>query len=173
VESSSNTSAVTLRVVGGDEKGSLKSESVIYVGSRKGLGPEKDCPGKSQERIQKTYPPSHLRGRPTKTRPQLSNSKKYLFMSPDGARHQGLLTDWSSVAMWLWLWLLDQQKNVRNIGKCEAWRRKYKRLKLGGGQAYDRSSDYTAVLAGATNDLLYWDWTGRGPVYVVYTRTYV
>jgi hypothetical protein len=28
----------------------------------------------------------------------------------------------------------------------------YKRLKLGGGQAYDRSSDYTAVVAGATTD---------------------
>jgi hypothetical protein len=28
---------------------------------------------------------------------------------------------------------------------------KYKRLKLGGGQAYDRSSEYTAVVAGAAN----------------------
>jgi hypothetical protein len=31
--------------------------------------------------------------------------------------------------------------NVRGIGQGEARRRKYKRLKLGGGQAYDRSSD--------------------------------
>jgi hypothetical protein len=31
-------------------------------------------------------------------------------------------------------------ENVRTIGKCEACHRKYKRLKLGGGQAYDRSS---------------------------------
>jgi hypothetical protein len=31
--------------------------------------------------------------------------------------------------------------NVRDIGKGEAQYRKYKRLKLGGGQAYDRSSD--------------------------------
>jgi hypothetical protein len=30
--------------------------------------------------------------------------------------------------------------NVRSIGKIEAQHRKYKRLKLGGGQAYDRSS---------------------------------
>jgi hypothetical protein len=30
--------------------------------------------------------------------------------------------------------------NVRNIGHGEAQYRKYKRLKLGGGQAYDRSS---------------------------------
>jgi hypothetical protein len=32
-------------------------------------------------------------------------------------------------------------ENVRNIGQGEARYRKYKMLKLGGGQAYDRSSD--------------------------------
>jgi hypothetical protein len=32
-------------------------------------------------------------------------------------------------------------ENVRNSGQDEARHRKYKRLKLGGGQAYDRSSD--------------------------------
>jgi methionine synthase II (cobalamin-independent) len=31
--------------------------------------------------------------------------------------------------------------NVRNIGQGEAWHRKYKSLKLGGSQAYDRSND--------------------------------
>jgi hypothetical protein len=31
--------------------------------------------------------------------------------------------------------------NVRNIGQGEARHRKYKRLKLGGGQACDRSND--------------------------------
>jgi hypothetical protein len=31
--------------------------------------------------------------------------------------------------------------SVRNIGQGEARHRKYKRLKLGGGQAYDRSND--------------------------------
>jgi hypothetical protein len=35
----------------------------------------------------------------------------------------------------------DDNKNVRAIGQGEARHRKYKRLKLGGGQAYDRSSD--------------------------------
>jgi hypothetical protein len=30
-------------------------------------------------------------------------------------------------------------ENVRSIGKGEAQHRKHKRLKLGGGQAYDRS----------------------------------
>jgi hypothetical protein len=31
--------------------------------------------------------------------------------------------------------------HVRNIGQGEARHRKYKRLKLGGGQAFDRSND--------------------------------
>jgi hypothetical protein len=35
----------------------------------------------------------------------------------------------------------DDNEKVRNIGQGEARRRKYKRLKLGDGQAYDRSSD--------------------------------
>jgi hypothetical protein len=34
-----------------------------------------------------------------------------------------------------------ENDNVRNIGQSEAWHRKYKRLKLGGGHAYDRLSD--------------------------------
>jgi hypothetical protein len=34
-----------------------------------------------------------------------------------------------------------ENANVRNIGQGEPRHRKYKRLKLGGGQAYDRSSD--------------------------------
>jgi hypothetical protein len=34
-----------------------------------------------------------------------------------------------------------ENANVRNIGQGEARHRKYRMLKLGGGQAYDRSSD--------------------------------
>jgi hypothetical protein len=33
-----------------------------------------------------------------------------------------------------------ENENVRNIGQGEANHRKYKRFKLGGGQAYDHSS---------------------------------
>jgi hypothetical protein len=36
--------------------------------------------------------------------------------------------------------LTHENPNVRAIGQGEARHRKYKRLKLGGGQAYDRSS---------------------------------
>jgi hypothetical protein len=36
--------------------------------------------------------------------------------------------------------LNHDNENVRNIGQGEARHRKHKRLKLGGGQAYDRSS---------------------------------
>jgi hypothetical protein len=34
-----------------------------------------------------------------------------------------------------------ENENVRNIGQGEARHRKYKRLRLGSGQAYDGSSD--------------------------------
>jgi hypothetical protein len=40
VEAGSNTSTVTLRVVGGDEKGSLKSETVKYGHENKGTRTE-------------------------------------------------------------------------------------------------------------------------------------
>jgi hypothetical protein len=43
--------------------------------------------------------------------------------------------------------LNDENANVRNIGQGEARHRKYKSLKLGGGQAYDRSSDLAAVVS--------------------------
>jgi hypothetical protein len=39
--------------------------------------------------------------------------------------------------------VIQKHKNelIRGIGEGEARHRKYKRLKVGGGQAYDRSSD--------------------------------
>jgi hypothetical protein len=36
---------------------------------------------------------------------------------------------------------------VRGIGQGKAIHRKYKKLKFGGGQAFDRSSDYAAFVA--------------------------
>jgi hypothetical protein len=47
VEAGSNTSTVTVRVVGGDEKGSLKSETVKYDQASQGLAPEKDYAGEA------------------------------------------------------------------------------------------------------------------------------
>jgi hypothetical protein len=44
MEAGSNTSTVTLRVVGGDEKENFESETV-------GLGPENDCAGEGQEQL--------------------------------------------------------------------------------------------------------------------------
>jgi hypothetical protein len=61
VEAWSNTLTVTLRVEGGDEKGRLKSETVNMVARLKGFEPEKDYTGESQQRIQKTDPPSPKR----------------------------------------------------------------------------------------------------------------
>jgi hypothetical protein len=46
----------------------------------------------------------------------------------------------------------DENIRVRNIGQGEAWHSKYNRLKLGGGQAYDRSSDENCVANWTTID---------------------
>jgi hypothetical protein len=53
MEEGSNTSTVSLRVVRGDEKGSLQSETVKYVmfASPTGLGPENDCAGEDQQEL--------------------------------------------------------------------------------------------------------------------------
>jgi hypothetical protein len=82
VEAGSNTSTVTLRVVGGDEKGSLKSETVKYGHKSQGSRTEKDCAGKGQRHIQKTDPSSRQRGRPTESRTYLSD----VFRIPNGIK---------------------------------------------------------------------------------------
>jgi hypothetical protein len=69
VEAGSNSSSVTLRVVGGDEKGSLKSETVKEGHESQGTRTRERLPGEGQQHIQKTDPSSRQRGRPTKTRP--------------------------------------------------------------------------------------------------------
>jgi hypothetical protein len=45
-----------------------------------------------------------------------------------------------------------ENAHIQNIGQGKARHRKYMRLKLGGGQAYDRSIDQTPTAAGATFD---------------------
>jgi hypothetical protein len=79
--------------------------------SPKGLGPEKHCAGKDQQHIQKIDPSSRQRWRPTKVRPCQRVTNNWSW-APDGDRHKDLLTDWSSVAMCLWL--EASSKQVRN-----------------------------------------------------------
>jgi hypothetical protein len=62
VEAGSNNSTVTLRVVGGDEKGSLKSETVKYGNESKGTW--------TQERLRWRVPAAY-----TKFRPVLSSER--------------------------------------------------------------------------------------------------
>jgi hypothetical protein len=69
VQAGSNTSTMTLQVLGGKKMGSIKSEIVKYGHEFQGLGPEKDYTGKGEQHIQKTDPSSCQRGRPAKTRP--------------------------------------------------------------------------------------------------------
>jgi hypothetical protein len=51
VEAGSNTSTVTLRVVGGDKKGSLKSERVKYGREPTELGLENEYAGEGQQQL--------------------------------------------------------------------------------------------------------------------------
>jgi hypothetical protein len=51
VEAGSNTSTVTLRVVGGNEKGSLKSETAKYGHESQGTRTRERLPGESQQHI--------------------------------------------------------------------------------------------------------------------------
>jgi hypothetical protein len=57
----SNTSTVALRVVGGDEKESLKSERVKYGHESQGTRTREGLPGEGQQHIQKTDPSSRQR----------------------------------------------------------------------------------------------------------------
>jgi hypothetical protein len=56
VEAGSNTSTVTLRVVGGDEKGSLKSETAKYGRNSQGT--------RTRERLRWQGPAAHSKDRP-------------------------------------------------------------------------------------------------------------
>jgi hypothetical protein len=58
-----NTSTVTLRVVGGDEKRSLKSETVKYGLEYQGTRTRERLCWQVQQHIQKTDPSSRERGR--------------------------------------------------------------------------------------------------------------
>jgi hypothetical protein len=69
VEAGSNTSTVTLWVVGVDEKGSLKSERVKYGHESQETRTWERLPGEGQEHIQMTDSSSRQTGRPTETRP--------------------------------------------------------------------------------------------------------
>jgi hypothetical protein len=68
VEAGSNTPTITTRVVGGDEKESLKSEAVKYGRKSQGARTDEDCAAKGQRHIQITDPSSRQRGRPTESR---------------------------------------------------------------------------------------------------------
>jgi hypothetical protein len=98
VEAGSNTSTVTLRVVGGDEKGSLKSETVKY--GRKSQGT------RTWERLRWQGPAAHTKDRPVFSSARAPHGNKNVTVKqkyisghdPGGARHQDLLTDWLTIS---------------------------------------------------------------------------
>jgi hypothetical protein len=110
VEAGSNTSNVTLRVVEGDEKWSLKSETVKYGCESQGTW--------TQERPCWQGPAACTNDRPVLSSERAPHKEwdcncqtviNIWSWAPDWAWHEDRLTDWltdrPSVAMWLWLWL--------------------------------------------------------------------
>jgi hypothetical protein len=104
VEAGSNASTVTLRVVGGDEEGSLKSDTVKYGLEYQGT--------RTRERLLWQGPAAYTKNRLVLSSERAPHKKQdrncqtvinIWSWAPDGARHQDLLADWPSVAMWLWL----------------------------------------------------------------------
>jgi hypothetical protein len=62
------------------------------VASPTGLGPENDCAGKDQLKLQTTDPSSRQKERSTSTNPQLTDSNKVLVVSPRWVLY--FKTDW-------------------------------------------------------------------------------
>jgi hypothetical protein len=94
VEAGSNTSTVTLQVVGGDEKGSLKYETVIY-------GPEYQGT-RTRERLRWQEPAGYTKDRPVLSSERAPHKKQdrncskienIWSQAQDGARYQDLLTN--------------------------------------------------------------------------------
>jgi hypothetical protein len=88
VEAGSNTSTVTLRVVGGDEKGSLKSETVKYGRESQGT--------QNRERLRWQRPAAYTKDRPVLSSERAPHENKIVtvkLINIYGARNQDLLTD--------------------------------------------------------------------------------
>jgi hypothetical protein len=77
-----DTSTMILRVVGGDRKGSLESETVKYGRESHVTRTRKRLRCEGQQQLWTTDPSSRQRERPTSTKPQLSDSNKNLVVSP-------------------------------------------------------------------------------------------
>jgi hypothetical protein len=94
----SNTSTVTLRVVGGDEKGSLKSEIKIWSQVPRDAGLRKTTLARAST-IYKRQPRPLVRNvAPEKQDRNCQRVINIWSWAPDGAGHQDLLTDWLTVS---------------------------------------------------------------------------
>jgi hypothetical protein len=87
------------------QKGRFKSETVKYGREAQGTRTLERLRCKGQQHIQKTDPSSRQRGRLTNQDCICQTVTNIWSWAPDGARHQDLLTDRPSVAMWLTLTL--------------------------------------------------------------------
>jgi hypothetical protein len=92
VEAGSNTSTMTLRVVGGDEKGSLEYEAVKYSHEFHGARTRERLRWRRPAAIVSNDQSCRQRERSTSTNPQLPDSNKNLVVSPRWVLYSN--TDW-------------------------------------------------------------------------------
>jgi hypothetical protein len=89
----SDTSTVTLWLVGYDKKGSLKCETVKYA--------HESQVTQTRKRVCWRGPTGYTKDRPILSSERAPHKNKTVTVRE--YRHQDLLFDWPSVAMWLWL----------------------------------------------------------------------
>jgi hypothetical protein len=75
------------------------------VASPKGLGPEKTALARASSMYKRQTCSLVKESTPQKYDYNCQTVINIWSWAPDGAWHQDLLTDWQSVATWLWLWL--------------------------------------------------------------------
>jgi hypothetical protein len=128
VEAGSNTSTVTLRDVGSDEKGSLKSETVKSCHESQETRTRETLRWRGPAAIVNDKPVPSSERAPTSTNPQLSDSNKNLVVSPRWvlySRQNGQLIVGRNITLTLTLTLTLKNRQVEWSCRSEwTWARK-------------------------------------------------
>jgi hypothetical protein len=104
------------------QKGSFRFDRMKYGHESLGIGPEKTTLARTSSTYKRQTHPLVKGGAPQK---QANNCQRVINIwswAPDQARHQDLLIDWLSIAMWLWLWNKSMGQGghtSRSVACCE------------------------------------------------------
>jgi hypothetical protein len=117
VEAGSNTSTVALLVVRGEEREvSNLRQKKIWLRVPRNSDPRKTTLARASSIYKRQIRPLIREDAPEKQDRICQRVTNIWSWAPDEARHQDLLIDWPSVAMWPWLWT-DSVESC----SCEKW----------------------------------------------------